>query len=374
MSQSAMKSESGSVLSKTRKWVVGSLTMEKSFGAYFEPLIQLALPGWIANVSRSRVVSQRKETDDIFSLVIKPGKNWKGFKAGQHMHITAEQNGSLQTRIFSISTSPAYFKKTGLVEMSIRVQQDGRITPWLREHFASGGICNLSEAQGDFVLPEGDQPLLMIAGGSGITPFRSMMNQLAAENSKRDVTLMFYVRDEANALFKSEFEKITAEHSNLNIVYVDGSKEGHFSAEHLNTYCPDYASRKVMICGPTPMIQLARKTVSDLGVSADNIMFEYFGAAPIDMERTGGDAYVSFEQEGISAVSSADNPMTLLELAESQGLKPLHGCRAGVCYQCVCGKKSGVVYNTLTGKYSDTGEEDIQLCVSVAVNDVVLDI
>ena len=65
---------------------------------------------------------------------------------------------------------------------------------------------------------------------------------------------------------------------------------------------------------------------------------------------------------------------SLLELAEQNGLKPLAGCRVGVCHQCKCTKKSGVVLNTLTGQYSDTGREDIQLCVSVPVNDVVLDV
>ena len=372
MSQSNNPSES--TFGKAKTWVLDSLTQENSLKAYLEPLIQIAAPGWSSETVRSKVLRVRQEADDIFSLVIKPGKGWKGFEAGQHLQITAEQNGSLQTRIFSVSTSPDFFKRNGEIEMTIRVQDGGRITPWLREHFAKGGTCNLSQAMGEFVLPAGDKPLLMVAGGSGITPFRSMVSELAAQNSKRDVTLMFYVRDEAHALFKEQFTKITADHSNLNIVFVDGSKEGYFCEDHLTKYCPDYQGRTVMICGPTPMIQLTRQTVSGLGVSDDNIMFEYFGAAPIDMERTGEEAFVSFEKSGVSAVTDPETPMNLLELAETQGLKPLSGCRAGVCYQCVCTKKSGVVYNTLTGKYSDTGQEDIQLCVTVAVNDLVLDV
>ena len=121
--------------------------------------------------------------------------------------------------------------------------------------------------------------------------------------------------------------------------------------------------------------ELVRQVVSGEGVSADNIMFEYFGAAPIELDRADAkDAYVSFEKGGVAAMSSAENPVSLLELAEQNGLKPLAGCRVGVCHQCKCTKKSGVVLNTLTGQYSDTGREDIQLCVSVPVNDVVLDV
>ena len=375
MSQAETSVQSVTPLERARQWVSQSLTQENQITAYLEPLIQVVLPGWTTDAVRSKVIQVRPETNDVYTLVIRPGKRWKGFKAGQHLQITAEQNGSLQTRFFSVSSAPAYFKKTGLIEMSIRVQEGGRVTPWLRDAFAAGGICNLSPAEGDFTLPEGNQPVLMIAGGSGITPFRSMLSQMAASGDKRDAHLMFYVRDASNALFQEEFEKIAAEHDNIRVTFMNSAEKGVFSAEHIKEVCPDFAERKVMICGPTPMIQLVRQVVSGEGVSADNIMFEYFGAAPIELDRADAkDAYVSFEKGGVAAMSSAENPVSLLELAEQNGLKPLAGCRVGVCHQCKCTKKSGVVLNTLTGQYSDTGREDIQLCVSVPVNDVVLDV
>jgi ferredoxin-NADP reductase len=375
MSQAETSVQSASFLGRAQQWVTQSLTQENQISAYLEPLIQMAVPGWTTDSIRSRVLQVRAETNDVYTLVIRPGKRWKSFTAGQHLQITAEQNGSLQTRFFSISSAPAYFKKTGLIEMSIRVQEGGRVTPWLREAFAAGGICTLSPAEGEFVLPAGNQPLLMVAGGSGITPFRSMLSQMAASGDKRDAHLLFYVRDEANALFKDEFERIAAEHDNIRITFMNSAEKGVFSAEHLQQECPDFAERKVMICGPTPMIQLVRSVVAEQGVSADNIMFEYFGAAPIELDRGDAkDAYVNFEKGGVAAMSSADQPVSLLELAEQNGLKPLAGCRVGVCHQCKCTKKSGVVLNTLTGQYSDTGKEDIQLCISVAVNDVVLDV
>ena len=375
MSQAETSVQSVTPLERARQWVSQSLTQENQITAYLEPLIQVVLPGWTTDAVRSKVIQVRPETNDVYTLVIRPGKRWKGFKAGQHLQITAEQNGSLQTRFFSVSSAPAYFKKTGLIEMSIRVQEGGRVTPWLRDTFAAGGICNLSPAEGDFTLPEGNQPVLMIAGGSGITPFRSMLSQMAASGDKRDAHLMFYVRDASNALFQEEFEKIAAEHDNIRVTFMNSAEKGVFSAEHIKEVCSDFAERKVMICGPTPMIQLVRQVVSGEGVSADNIMFEYFGAAPIELDRADAkDAYVSFEKGGVAAMSSAENPVSLLELAEQNGLKPLAGCRVGVCHQCKCTKKSGVVLNTLTGQYSDTGREDIQLCVSVPVNDVVLDV
>ncbi|MDF1764458.1 MAG: FAD-binding oxidoreductase [Oleibacter sp.] len=375
MSQSESRGQSSSALSRARTWLAQSLTQENQISAYLEPLIQIVVPGWSTEGTRSKVIQVRSETADVYTLVIRPGKSWSGFKAGQYLEISAEQNGSRQTRFFSVSSSPAYFKRTGLIEMSIRVQAEGRVTPWLREAFASGGICSLSDAQGDFTLPVTQKPVLMIAGGSGITPFRSMINEMAATGDTRQVHLLFYVRDAANALFREEFEAIAAKHSNIKITYMNAAEVGSFSLQHLQDHCPTFTEHRVMICGPTPMIQLVRDVVSNAGVAKDKIMFEYFGAAPLELDRSNvNDSYVSFERGGVFAFSNADAPTTLLELAESRGLKPQSGCRVGVCHQCKCTKKSGVVYNTLTGQYSDTGKEEIQLCVTVAVNDVVLDV
>ena len=361
-------------LSRFHTWLAQSLVNNNEFFAYFEPFIRLAMPAWSTVGVRSRVMKVHSETGDVYSLVIRPGRRWKNFSAGQHVQISAELNGTLYTRTFSISTSPDYFRKTGLIELSIRSKPDGRVTPMLKEHFAKGGVCTLSDAGGDFLLPEGNEPLLLIAGGSGITPFRSMMNQLSSSNSLRDVHLLFYIRNSSNALFRQELDRIAELHPNLKVTFINTEAEGQVCEEHLLRYCPDVADRIAMVCGPTPMIQGTRNLLSELGLPADQIRFEYFGAAPIEMEMTGEKSFVRFKTSGIATTTTPDEQMSLLDLAEKQGLTPQHGCRIGVCYQCVCTKESGVVFNTRTGQYSDTGKEDIQLCISVAASDLELNI
>ncbi len=249
------------------------------------------------------------------------------------------------------------------------------MTPQLKEHFAKGGVCSLSAAAGDFLLPEGNSPLLMIAGGSGITPFRSMLNQLDTTNSKRDVHLLFYIRNSSNALFRQELDRIAERHPNLKVTFINTEAEGQVCAEHIQRYCPDVTERTaMMVCDPTPMTQGTRKQLSSLGLSDDRILFEYFGAAPIEMEMSAAKSFIRFTDSGIATTITPDDKLTLLELAEKQGLTPQYGCRIGVCYQCVCSKESGVVFNTRIGQYSDTGKEEIQLCISVAASDVELKI
>ncbi len=64
----------------------------------------------------------------------------------------------------------------------------------------------------------------------------------------------------------------------------------------------------------------------------------------------------------------------LLEQAEDAGLDPEHGCRMGICNTCSCRKVSGTVRNLLTGELSSQNDEEIRICVSVPVGDVVLDL
>jgi stearoyl-CoA 9-desaturase NADPH oxidoreductase len=65
---------------------------------------------------------------------------------------------------------------------------------------------------------------------------------------------------------------------------------------------------------------------------------------------------------------------SLLEQAEAAGLNPESGCRMGICYSCTCKKTAGKVRDLRTGEISSGDEEDIQLCVSVPVGTVTLDI
>lgn len=376
---------------KAWTWFSQALTQHSSFSAYLQPLIQMLVPQWSTDACRAEIVEIRDEMADMYTLVLKPqngliDQQWSSFAAGQFIELMVEKDGARTLRCFSISSSPAYYDRTGLIELSIRIQQQGRITPWIRQQLAPGSLVNISAAQGDFVLPESmlysqkSEKLLFIAGGSGITPFRSMLQQqVLAKNSQNqyastlDIHLLYYSRDDQQVVFKQELEQLQQEYPSITITFVNSEKDGFICAQHLQTYCADYLQRTAFICGPSPMIQQGRKVLAELEVAKDKIHFEFFGAAPIEMENS-EQGVVHFQASEKTVLSEKDKTSTLLEQAEEQGLTPVSGCRIGVCHQCICKKKSGVVFNTRTQEYSDTGSEEIQLCISVAQGDVVLDL
>jgi ferredoxin-NADP reductase len=365
-------------LSKSWTWLASSIVNKPNFSGYFEPLIQWALPQWRADLIRSKITTVRIESPDMYSLVIKPGSDFNHFLAGQYVELTVVKDGAWMSRYFSISSSPAYFKKTGLIEISIRIQEKGRITPWLISALSKGSIVNLTQAQGEFVLPRAQKPLLMIAGGSGITPIRSMLQQLASTKDtsqypQREVTLLFYARSADHFLFEKELAATQENNTWLTVHFINSETDGFFNKEHLNKYCPLALNYQVYICGPSPMILSARKELINAHFSDQQVNYEFFGPEPMDNVETGA-ANVLFSKAHKQISVSENNIKTLLELAEEQNTNPVSGCRMGVCHQCICQKKSGIVFNQKTKKYSDTGQQEIQLCISVPVGDVVLDL
>lgn len=356
---------------KTKHWITQSLTNHNNFGSYIAPLAQLFNRNWQAKGYPARVVDIRKESEHVYSIVMMPHKKWPAFVAGQFIELTAEINGVRYTRIFSISSSPAHHATTGLIELTIQQQEHGKVTPWLIQQLITGSVVNISAAQGDFVLPQDQRPVLMIAGGSGITPFRSQLQQLAAQYPTQNVHLIYYSRGDM-ALFKAELQQQEECMSHFKLCSVDSTVSGRISHQQLKQLCPDFEHRTAFICGPQGLIQTAREILQQVGVANENIHYELFGPSPIrslDLKTAGE---VTFNQSNRSVKTVMQT--SLLELAEHNDINAISGCRMGVCHTCKCRKQQGVVFNTLTETFSDTGAEDIQLCVSVAVGDVTLEL
>lgn len=349
-----------------------ALVNNANIKAYAEPLIQPLFPLWSAQGYRAQVEQLRTESSNCYTLVLKPNKKWPGFKPGQYVELQVVKDGAQITRCFSISSSPEQYAQFGTIELTIRIQDQGRITPWLPQALKEGGTVGLSEAQGDFIIEDRSRPILMIAGGSGITPFRSFLLSQANIWPIQKTSLFYYAREHGEHLFSQELLNIGEGCSRIATHLISTAEMGHLSLKQLKQQCADYLNYDIYICGPNSMIADVEQLLLSADVDSNNIFIERFGPAPIDFSKLDQTGSVNFTQSRKSAeMGEATN---LLDLAESNGMQPESGCRMGICHKCSCRKKSGVVYNTLTDSYSDTGQEDIQLCVSVPVGEVTIEL
>ncbi len=355
--------------------LVTGLVREPVFDFYASTLS----PGFTARRIRARVESTRDEARGVKSFVLRPNGHFRGFRPGQHVNLTVEIDGVRHTRCYSPSNAP---DGTRAVVLTVKRHPGGKVSGWLHDRLRPGDWVELGPARGDFVAPSNPRDkLLLIAGGSGITPVASMLRDLSARDLAHDIAVLVYGRTRSDLIFADELRALARRHPGVRITFAvtrasaaSGELMGRFSAAHLDHVAPDAGERRIFVCGPPALIEGVRGLLKERGVTAP-LQAETF--APIEPLTADGDETVPAVQ--VTAARSAQTfaanaASSLLVQAERAGLSPASGCRQGICFSCSCRKRSGVVRNISSGAISSEPDEDIRLCVSIPLSDVTLDL
>ena len=316
---------------------------------------ELVDPLW-TSASRATVVGVERTTPRSVTLRLRPNRPIVA-RAGQHVTVTVEIDGRRHSRCYS----PAGPEGDRRIELTVARHDGGTVSEFLYRTVAPGMVVDLSEPAGDFVLPHRrPRRLLLIAGGSGITPIMSMLRTLAAEQHEGEVAVLYYVRAMADACYRDELSSMAG----VRALFVctrdghDAALRGHFDDRHLAAALDDPDA--VYVCGPPALVDAVRKCRPDA-------VAESFAPRPFVVPDSPGGGRVTFGQ---SRVWVDDDGRPLLEQAEAAGLRPANGCRMGICHTCTRRKTRGAVRNLTTGAISAADDEDIQICVSAPVGDV----
>ncbi|QFS88176.1 MULTISPECIES: ferredoxin reductase [unclassified Marinobacter] len=360
---------------KALHWLGRQLLNRDNPAGYFDPLAEAINPMWVQEYTPARVENIIDETADTKTFVLKPAKRWAGFQAGQHVNICTDIEGVRRTRTFSLSSSPLLWQSEGQITLTIKRLPGGLVTNWMHDALQPGDVIGLTEAFGEFLIPEPAQPVLFIAGGSGITPILSQLQTMAAEDYRAPVTLLYYVRTQNDVIAREALQALAARWPalSLTIIATNESDEPRYLRDSDLETVAGIKAREVFLCGPKGLMDLATDLLTKRGLKEKQMHSTFFAPpaqASLDSDQLGGE--VTFSNSNLKVGSEGD--ANLLEIAEAAGLKPQYGCRMGICHQCSCRKTSGIVVNRLTGKVSGPGEEPVQLCVSVPQGPVALDV
>ncbi len=350
--------------------------------------LELIDPRWVVREVRAEVVAVERQTPGTVTLTLRPTAAWTGFVAGQHVVVGVEIDGVVHERCFSLAGSP--HRADGTLELTVKANPTGRVSKHLVAHAEPGLVLRLSQAQGEFLVPpatERAEHLVLLSGGSGITPVLAMLRTLVDEGHAGPVTFVHYGCTADDVCYLDELRRLTGLLPAGRLVLgltdepagsattattdprLDGIDrlDGFFGAEHLAALTDDPASIQLYLCGPAPLMASVEDHFAELGLS-HRVHLERFGAPPLDPALDTGDGVVAFERSGITAPASG----TLLDTAEAAGLSPRFGCRRGICGTCTTSKTSGRVRNTVTGEESADDAGPIRLCVSVPCGDVAV--
>ena len=312
---------------------------------------------------RARVVEVRPETRDAVTLVLEPGRGWRGHAPGQYVRVGVDVDGVRQWRAYTVTSLPGERR----FALTVKAVPDGVVSTHLVRRTRPGDVVQLDQAAGDFLLPDPlPAKVLLVTGGSGITPALAFLRAHALP----DVVLVHAARCADDVIAAGELRAL-ARSGRLRLVERYDDVHGFLTGEQLDELVPDLAERETWACGPTGMLELLEKHWADAGVP-DRLHVEEFRPVVV----TPGDGgTVSFSVTG--RTTEADGATPLLVAGEAAGVLMPFGCRMGVCYGCVVPLREGAVRDLRDGSLTTAVPGDgvkVQTCISAAAGGCTLDV
>jgi phenol hydroxylase P5 protein len=207
------------------------------------------------------------------------------FQAGQYVNLEVDAVGG-QSRAFSLANAP---QTDDIIELNVRIVPGGQVTTWLHEQLAVGDTLKLSGPYGRFfVKKSANVPLIFMAGGSGLSSPKSMIEDLLSEGCTLPMTLVYGQRSRAELYYDGEFRALAEKHPNFTYVPAlsdepDGSDwggaRGFVHAAAKEHFANDFRGHKAYLCGPPAMIEACITTLIQGRLFERDIYMEKFFSA-----------------------------------------------------------------------------------------------
>ena len=365
------------------------------------PVSEAATPAWTGyrpfRVQR-RMVEDRAESICSFYLVPEDGQPLPDYKPGQFLtfRLDLPGNGGNEqlVRCYSLSDAPSpdhYRISIKRVPAPIgSAHPAGRSSNHFHDHVGVGDGLQVRAPSGHFHIDRSDAPVVLVAGGIGITPMLSMLNWILAQQPGREVWLFYGVRNGREVMMLRHLGGLAARHPNFQLrsCFSDPLPEDRPGEDFQHRGRVDVALfRQTLplkpyhfyICGPTPMLATLVPALEDWGVPDARIHFEAFGPASIPRRKPEQTAASASEAGVVVRFARSDKQLlwtpaagSLLELAEANGVTVNSGCRAGGCGSCQTTIEAGEVTYTQAPDF-DPEPGTCLLCVCAPKTSVTLE-
>ena len=232
---------------------------------------------------RVRLKERRSEATEVISFVFDLGGQPFQHQPGQYVFCELDaldfpdERGN--RRHFTISSSPT---EKGVVMFTTRIRGSG-FKETLR-NAPLGYEINLGTPLGHFVLPEGEtRRHVFIAGGIGITPYRSMLRYTVDTKKPIDAVLFYFSHSSADIVFRQELEEIARQMATFSLVHVLSDPErgwkgekGRLNEALLRKWVPNLDQRLFWVSGPPPMVTAYKEFIGQAGVKDEAIRIDSF--------------------------------------------------------------------------------------------------
>ncbi len=305
------------------------------------------------------------------------------FLAGQYIALFVDVDGVRTSRPYSISSPP---NQTGYYDITVRRVENGRVSNYLLDDLKKGNLLESSGPSGHFYHNSvfHDPTQVCVAGGSGITPFMSMIRQATQCGLDRTFYLFYGSRTLEEAIFHEELSALSRRFDH--VVYlpvVENPPQGYTGATGLITgdlmrkTIGDLSRKTFYLCGPQAMYDFCVPEFIALGIPGRRIRKEVYGPPTHIWEDPAWPKGVHADQEfRVKAAGSqtitARAGAPLLTALEDAGLRIPSLCRSGECSMCRVKVLSGKVFQPagVPVRKSDQQFGYVHACVSYPLEDL----
>jgi len=343
-------------------------------------------------------IEQLSHDTKLYRLIsANPNKLLAPFRAGQYIGLTVEINGVRTSRAFSLVSSP---NQLAYYELGIKRKEGGFVSPYILDNIKVGDILEATEPMGNLYYNRvfHGKDLVFIAGGSGITPFISMLRNISERMVALNVWLIFGCLSEKDILFREELYDIQSRRSNIRVKFIlsePGSEWigacGFITKEEILKEIGSADKKYFYVVGNRPMYFFIEEQLKAMGVPRHRIIYEAFGVPdditevmgwPVDIDaskkvnitvefiKQGKRQKETFEAQCIEPILNS------LEREKELGLEINNSCRSGECALCRTKFISGKVFVPPEVIVREIDQEFgfIHLCISYPLTDIHLEI
>ncbi len=368
--------------------------LEAADGAAAAAPLLGAEPAW-AGFRPLRVTKVVPESTMVSSVYLAAanGTRLPAARAGQYLTLRITGAGQpVPVRSYSLSSAPG----ADPYRISVKREPHGTASSYLCRRLRPGAILDAAAPRGNFVLEAGTEPVLLISAGIGLTPVLSMLHELAASRSTREVWWIHGARRPQEHPLAAEAHALLASlpHAHEHIFYSAATPperhRGHAAAGRLTNdklvMLGIPASASAYVCGPASFMADMQQALTQAGIDPSRIHTELFGALPPVTPGLTGQTrrpphqppgppgtgpLVTFARSGIST-PFAEERRSVLELADACDVPSRWSCRTGVCHTCITPLLSGsVTYSPAPLEPPDDGK--VLICCAQPDTDIVLD-
>ncbi|MFD2236926.1 hybrid-cluster NAD(P)-dependent oxidoreductase [Aureimonas populi] len=306
----------------------------------------------------------REEAEDVKSFIFAPRSQRRfAYQPGQFLTFEFEIGGEPVHRCYTISSAPS---RPDTVSITVKRVPGGPVSNWLHDHFRPGQMLKAAGPMGDFSWsrhPSRTGRYLLISGGSGVTPMMSMARTAYDLAEIRDTIFLHAARSPRDIVFADEIAMMARRNRSIraaHIVEADSPLQawhgfrGRISRASIEAVAPDFLTREIFVCGPSPFMAAVRAILKEAGFDMARHHEESFNfdeLAPREQAEV-EEAAASLESEvktwriefaKTKRVVECPETMTILEAARRAGMRLPSSCSKGLCGTCKSRKLSGEV-------------------------------